>query len=1292
MNPNNHEIFTAAGDAMSLEALMQHIGDGEFVGRSKTCPFCGDRKKRWGTFKLQDGTIAGKCFAPDCETGGKAVTQIGYLSMRRNISRKEAAKEFLRMAVPHLYEERAPKAAPAVSGEPAQAAPAPELPALPPFDATHGPWNALFTKLVPLLNSDDVKALGKKRGLDPETIRLAGICPNREELENYVHSIGEHFEDAELLACGIKKRNDAGHEYFSGKLKGYGQTGRKVTDKITGKKVPEYAAEMNPPLIPYFDGAGICTYMRPHKDYIVGVRDEIEKLDREFFKLLNAADKGETDHVPPCGAHPYLPPRFLINLRSWDGLCIITEGEFKALAADQAGIACMAFPGIMFISNPAFRAELIELFKSCGVQHVVIIFDNEVKDDPAYPEKYKADPHKQYDTQFYAEFTMRNLRPFFYGRGGSVRVGWLPDKLRKNGKADFDGILAHFVSGNGFAKGTEMARRVFEKCIENATDQPEKLKQSAGEDGLFPTRGRRIIENKLNAAQHTPALAFGGHREEQLAMQLLRMDHSAEDKAQRRAIDKPLADALLAVVGCYFTRKKVEKEQAETLRARKQELDTAIAAERAKEKAAQKPELMCSLLAARSAVTERIEGMPEAKSNFILRCEYALKTTGMQEFLVRVKRQGGDEWGPLVVIKPKDVANPRDMKEWAMGHGNCNFTGAIHELDALRTDMLVHCHRREIHKIQNVGLHHESGMWLFADCAFMDDKANASGRSDIVLPDSNGTYWDKQGVGYYADASQDDGTSSFTLGVPKMMSCGAGVDNSTLFEYGEPGYVLMMFIHDLRDAVMAAALGVQMGTGDAVMQATEHLWGLAMKMQTAEIPPCLDHFLAEANGYIPMIVGDKKEDVLLRDLLERRLTGSLLGTMADDYKSAIGDYDAWLLIGGLLGSYAAPELVRIHNCHPGVAVFGPAGSGKSERIKMAMRLQGWQEQKMDLNSNATPIGISRTLAQYSAVSPFFDEFRRTNPNAETYQNLFRQASDRGVSAKGNIKNLTSTTAVTFRTTPVVGGENIFDDPATRTRFIAVQVQKARRDNPVAEAAYTRIKLARYHYYHIGRYALTWRRKFVTEFLANLDAFLKDTIESIPHDRVRLATGTGYAAYKSMATMLGVYKEDEQFREYAIKHGQRSSLDISDQTFRNTFWEDVTNLVLNRDSSIRIPLAFFDTKVEQIPIDATKPELGLRQVTILYMAANVIYPVWEEFCKRRGRSATMSLSNLRDEMSKEKYWLESADKGSHTHWFPIETSSESGTPAKKKRMRCWAIIADDAPCCDDLFAALGHETP
>lgn len=1294
MNPDSHEIFDRAHEAMNLEQMMQAIGDGEYVGKSRVCPFCNDKKKRWGTVKTGNGLIVGKCFAPDCETGGRALTQIGYLSMRQNIPRNKAARAFLEMAVPHLIaeqEEARKKNAPSTP-EPESDAPAP-LPELPQFSAEHGPWHALFTTLAPLMNPDDVKALGKKRGLTPETIRLAGICPSREELEGYVHSASATFTDSELLECGIKRRDDSGRVYFSGKLKGWGPTGRKVANKTTGRMEMEYGADVNPPLIPCFDERGICTYMRPHKDYITGLRDETEALDREFFNL--DADEDEDAHeVPPCGAHVYLPPRFLENLRAWDGLCVITEGEFKAMAADQCGIACMAVPGISFIRNPAFRTELIALIDTYRIEHVVVIFDNEVKDDPAFPDKYKSDPEKQFDTQFYAEYTMRNLRPVLYGRGGTARVGWLPDRFRKNGKADFDGILAHFTNAEGFKDGTEKARKVFERCIEKATEHPEKLKQSPGEDDLFPSRGRRIIENRMARVEHKPALAFGGHRERQLAMQLAKRDMTIEDSQHRHAVDKVLSDALLAVVGSYYTRKKVDKDAADELRMLKAETEGLIKAERERDKANRNMEVLRSLYAKRAAINERLLGMPEPKSNFVMRCDYAMKTNGPQEFLVRVMRQGSREWSPLIVIKPKDVANPRDMKEWAMGHGNCNFTGAIHELDALRTDMLVQSYRREIHKIQSVGFHPDSGMWLFGDSAFADDKANPDGRSDIILPDANGTFWDKQGVGYFADASQDDGTSSFTLGVPRMMRVGSGADHSSLFEEGELGDQMLSFLHDLRDSHSAKRMGVELDTAGRVMRETESVWQLGAKMQSREVTPSIDDLLANASGTIPMIDGAVRKEVPLRDLMERRLAGHILREMANDYKAAIGDYDAWLLIGGLLGSYAAPELVRNYNCHPGVAVFGPAGSGKSERLKMLTRIQGWSEQKMDLNSNATPIGISRTLAQYSGVSPFFDEFRRTNPNAETYQNIMRQASDRGVSAKGNIKNLTSTTAVTFRTTPLVAGENIFDDPATRTRFIAVQIQKARRDNPLAEAAYSRIKSARYHYYHVGRYALTWRRKFVSEFLTYLDKFLKDNTESISHDRVRLATGTGFAAFKAMAVMTGVYdqSQDAAFQAYAVQHGQRSSSDISDDTFRNTFWTDITNMVLNRESSIRIPRCFFDTGVEEHDIDPAKPELGKRKVTVLFIAANAIYPIWEEFCKRRGREATMSLQNLRDEMAREKYWIENkGGKGSVQHRFPVEGDDEQGG-GRTKKMRCWAIIADDAPFASDLFSALGEEDP
>ncbi|HOV80368.1 MAG TPA: CHC2 zinc finger domain-containing protein [Bacillota bacterium] len=115
---------------------------------------------------------------------------------------------------------------------------------------------------------------------------------------------------------------------------------------------------------------------------------------------------------------------------------VLTEGEFKAAALWQWRIPAVAVPGISSFGVKHLD-RLVALFREFGVKKVTVIFDNEIKDNPEYP-NYKPKASDRYDTQLWSY-----LMAYKLGREGfDARVGWLPDEWREKGKIDFDGALA----------------------------------------------------------------------------------------------------------------------------------------------------------------------------------------------------------------------------------------------------------------------------------------------------------------------------------------------------------------------------------------------------------------------------------------------------------------------------------------------------------------------------------------------------------------------------------------------------------------------------------------------------------------------------------------------------------------------------------------------------------------------------------------------------------------------------------------------------------------------------------
>lgn len=154
-------------------------------------------------------------------------------------------------------------------------------------------------------------------------------------------------------------------------------------------------------VIPYLDKDGHATLIRPHKFGLKSVPIQVFQT------------------------HTFTGPGV-----------IITEGEFKAVAAAQLTASAIALPGISSFAKEHY-GELKDALRKAQIKKICLMFDNEIKDDPQYP-NYKPDAIDRYDTQYYAYIMAKML----CHDGFEAVIATLPDSWRINGKIDIDGALA----------------------------------------------------------------------------------------------------------------------------------------------------------------------------------------------------------------------------------------------------------------------------------------------------------------------------------------------------------------------------------------------------------------------------------------------------------------------------------------------------------------------------------------------------------------------------------------------------------------------------------------------------------------------------------------------------------------------------------------------------------------------------------------------------------------------------------------------------------------------------------
>lgn len=1363
---NDPKIWAAAREAMPLPALMRAIGDGEFVpvafgGQHKDsqllCPFCGKRGKF--TVLFSGGRHAFKCQSTSCAAnnvdGGAG--EIGYLGLRKGLSRRAAAEMWLDLALPNREkkEQKTGRQGDEEAGrEEVFRNPAHDMEA-------RTPEHALWKKLI--WSAADGERETWKRGLGPETLERMGVRSNNPGNKIAVESLALSFPEPVLIEKGILKCKD-GKVRAAGQLTGYGRSGWFICEcgeRFKARRCPkcerkkrdedaEWLPTVQPPLIPYYDYKdGSIIYLRPHKG-------GISNRDLKALEKLDIPD--EDDPTETCAAHVYVPPDFAELLEACDGTAVFTEGEWKVNALAQCGLAALACPGITFIRNPVFRQELVRILRWFGVRHLAVIFDNEDKGNPAFADRYQPDINKQIDTDVWAEYTLQDLYGEMRSHGGSIRLGRLPDEERIEGKADFDSILGRRVreaqerlgdsetgrrgegaeasvasvskspclqvSMSALESGTKAARKIFSKAIREAIEDP------ASQKDLYPGAKRRAIDRRLHLLRHcTRKLKFGDSAERELAKRFAEWDYQdllQEDKDRKKPapVDSRMADAFKAVRGCYYIRKPMkegkQREEIETV------IIPGIEGKIMAAKDAKKFDEVRMLYTYRRAYNERLKGPTKTESDCVVKGVFQVHTPAGTVFKVRVydsRDTRRTHKPPLLTLTSEDMCQPTDMKKWMSLHSH-NWEGGVESLDKFRRDLFDQVYLREIHSVTYCG-HHEVGMYFAEDGAFMDDKASKEGISIVIRPDENGVLWNpNDGLGYLLDVGEGDGEEEakrkarFSLGLPRLFSprrgSGGGAEQEmsagSFFALGTTGYHTATFICEHFHA-----------------PETKKVRDLSLAMQKSEARPSVEDLLAAAGPEtIPLPDFTAPQDALTgRPMLTDQTVHRALDTAAargvfmhlrDDLPKIIGDLDAWMALGVMFGFAIGPALVDYKFCHPGLFGTGDLSSGKSETLRRLPAIYGMPINRSIMLSKTSGVGLTRALTNYSSVPVHADEYRKILGKEKGIDDALRAATERSAGVKGTIASDTSTQSLPPRTSPVCSGQNSPSDAATASRYVHLTFSEKRRQ-PGSEDAWARFNAETRHFYHLGRWLMMRRAAYEKRTMAELHTWMTDKsiLAQIAagatqgKDRVMVTTGVAFACFVTMAEMLGLPlspQEKDTFRKFAIAHGARTLTEVSEETFRHQFWNDViTGLKSQPTSAIKpkwfetgrhVTIKFPDGKTfadGKTPKDAKYSTAELRQlltqenplrlmvttthwhthaVPVLYVAINEVFAAWEKDLRSKGHEVPISFQNLRSESEREPYFIPpSKVTRDLVHWQTFKLSDDENA-AQSSKQACWCL--------------------
>lgn len=231
-----------------------------------------------------------------------------------------------------------------------------------------------------VLSDEHKKELIEKRGFNEDVVKQHRFFSGGKYLLDFEKDFVGHFSEDDLTTSGLFVRP----EMSGGKL-------------VMAKQILD-----NRIIIPYLNKEGKAYFVRPHK---MGLEAPI-RIYHE--KILQRSE-------------PH---------------AILTESEFKAVAGDVFGFRTIGIPGIGSFADAHFEI-LVKFLQEAKIKQICILYDNEVKDNPAYP-NYKEDAFKRYDTEYFSYLMASGLQK----EGIECRIGKLPDSWRRNGKVDLDSALS----------------------------------------------------------------------------------------------------------------------------------------------------------------------------------------------------------------------------------------------------------------------------------------------------------------------------------------------------------------------------------------------------------------------------------------------------------------------------------------------------------------------------------------------------------------------------------------------------------------------------------------------------------------------------------------------------------------------------------------------------------------------------------------------------------------------------------------------------------------------------------
>lgn len=389
-------------------------------------------------------------------------------------------------------------------------------------------------------------------------------------------------------------------------------------------------------------------------------------------------------------------------------------------------------------------------------------------------------------------------------------------------------------------------------------------------------------------------------------------------------------------------------------------------------------------------------------------------------------------------------------------------------------------------------------------------------------------------------------------------------------------------------------------------------------------------------------VKDKSKDVpKIETWMAKPQRQELLKEFAQNLALNLGSVgQALTLLGWSFGNTISEDLFDKYRCYPFLFLWGKHGKGKTNIVKWLLSIFGTEEVGYTtVPQLKTGVGFSRKLSWLSSVPVAVDEIR-ADPETISFYGVFRSWYNRvgRVMAAEKVNSIRTTD---IKTNFIFSGQDMFTDPATRTRCIPIQISGQGRE---LELSYRKIETMLPDLSCIG---FEWIHKSLTLNRAAIFEEIQGMHSDLLANGCEARTSVNWAMIGFLGSFIGQSLfPDFDFKQYVLREARKDAIEQESETLAIQFFNIVERLQVGEEKA--------KITRDHIKVDASG---------FLYLWFNGV--VQTVLLERQENREIFSSRAIKEALREEPYFVK-------------EDRTTMGTAATQRRVIVLRVTGDDIP--------------